>query len=67
VIIKRIEALDATGEVIGCYLGAPIFGRADFKGMAYEFVGVVPAKYPTRIRENELYLDPGLLYVTRLA
>jgi hypothetical protein len=65
VIIKRVEALDATGEVIGSYLGAPIFGRVDFKGMVYEFAGVVPATYRTRIAENELFLDPGLLYVTR--
>jgi len=64
VIVKLIEALDATSEVIGSYRGTPIFGRVDFKGMAYEFAGVLPTTRMARIRENQLYLPPGLLYVT---
>jgi hypothetical protein len=35
-----------------------------FKGMVYEFAGVVPARYQKRIDKNELYIEPGLLYVT---
>ena len=64
VIIKRLEALDMTGEVIGSYVGAPIYGSVGFKGMVYGFAGVVPARYQRRIDENELFLEPGLLYVT---
>ena len=64
VIIKRLEALDMTGEVIGSYVGAPIYGSVGFKGMVYEFAGVVPAQYQGRINENQLFLEPGLLYVT---
>jgi len=63
VIIKRQEALDAIGDVIGRYRDAPIYGSLAFKGMRYEFAGVVPPAYPRRIDENELYLEPGLLYL----
>ena len=64
VIIKRVEALDAVGEVVGRYLDAPIYGSLGFKGMKYEFACVVPPTYKRRIDRNELYLEPGLLYLT---
>jgi hypothetical protein len=64
VIIKRLEALDMRGEPVGRYLDAPIYGRVGFKGMVYKFARVVPAHYRLRIDENELYLEPGLLYLT---
>lgn len=64
VIIKRMDALDIQGEAIGRYLDTPIPGSLGFKGMVYEFAGVVPANYQRRIDANELYLEPGLLYVT---
>ena len=60
---SRQEALDAIGDVIGRYRDAPIYGSLAFKGMRYEFAGVVPPTYPRRIDENELYLEPGLLYL----
>jgi hypothetical protein len=63
VIILRPEALDRCTEVIGHYCGAPIHWAVEFKGMEYEFAGVVSPRYQARIDENELYLDPGLLYV----
>jgi hypothetical protein len=63
-IIKHLDALEMTGEVVGRYLDAPIYGTLGFKGMVYEFAGVVPVHYQRRIDENELYLAPGLLYLT---
>jgi len=63
VIIKHPRALDVIGDVVGSYLGAPIYGSVGFKGMVHEFAGVVPANYQRRIDANELYLDSGLLYV----
>ena len=47
------------------FVPGPIFASVVFKGMLYEFSGVVSARYPAQIRANELYLEPGLLYVTR--
>jgi hypothetical protein len=63
VIIKHLDALETTGKVVGRYRDAPIYGSLAFKGMRYEFAGVVPPTYPRRIDENELYLEPGLLYL----
>jgi hypothetical protein len=65
VIVRRAEALDEMAEVIGSYRGAVIYRTVTFKGMAYEFSGVVPTGYEKRVDENELYIEPGLLYVTR--
>jgi len=65
VIIRRLEAPDCHAEVIGRYSGVPIYRSVSFKGMEYEFAGVVPPRYCSRIDENELYLEPGLLYLFR--
>jgi hypothetical protein len=65
VIVKHEKALDDATEVIGRYCGAAIYRSVTFKGMVYEFAGVVPPRYQKRIDENELYIEPGLLYVTR--
>ena len=67
VIIRRPEALEACAEVIGQYQDAPIHRTVTFKGMDYEFAGIVAPRYQARIDENELYLDPGLLYLFRQA
>jgi hypothetical protein len=67
VIIRCAEALDARSEVIGNYQDAPIHRTVTFKGMEYDFAGIVAPRYQARIDENELYLDPGLLYLLRQA
>jgi len=63
VIILRIEALDSCAEVIGSYKGQAIFRAVTFKGMAYDFDRIVKPGYQDRIVRDELYLDPGLVYV----
>ena len=65
VIIRRPEALEAFGEVIGHYRGAPIHDSVTFKGLKYRFAGIVSPRYTARIDENELYIEPGLLYLTQ--
>jgi hypothetical protein len=67
VIVRRPEALDGHSEAIGRYADAPIYRSVSFKGMEYEFAGVVPPRYCRRIDENELYIEPGLLYLFRRA
>jgi hypothetical protein len=64
VIVKRFEALDDIGEVVGQYHGRPIYGSLGFKGMHYEFAGVVPPDYRQRVKHCQLYLEPGLLYLS---
>lgn len=62
VVIRRREALEQVGTVIGAYCGAPVHDTVTFMGMAYRFHGIVPPAY--RVRASELYVDPGLLYRT---
>ena len=64
VVITHPDGLDAVAEAIGSYCGAAVHRTVTFKGMVYEFAGVVPPRYQRRIDENELYIEPGLLYVT---
>jgi hypothetical protein len=63
VIVRRPEAIEGAGEPIGTYDGAPIRRWVRFKGMRYEFSGIVAPRYQRRIAANELYLEPGLLYL----
>lgn len=65
VVIDRFEALDGASEVIGSYWGAEIHRTVTFQGQRYEFSGVAPSGDPRALRRDELYLDPGLLYVSR--
>lgn len=62
-IILRPEGLDGHTEEIGRYGGAPIYRSVSFKGMQYEFAGIVPPHYCQRIDQDELCLEPGLLYL----
>lgn len=62
VVVWRRDALDATGRMIGHYDGLPVFESVTFRTMEYDFVGVVMPRRKRPIGENELYLDPGLLY-----
>jgi hypothetical protein len=63
VIILRLEALDSCAEVIGSYAGKSIYRAVTFKGMVYEFDRITTSAYKNRIDRDELYLDPGLIYV----
>jgi hypothetical protein len=57
------KRLDGHGELIGRYGEAPIYRSVRFKDTDYEFAGVVPPRCVRPIDENELYVEPGLLYV----
>ena len=63
VVILDQRALDMCGDIIGSFSGAPIYGWLVFKGMVYEFNRPVRPAYRKRIGRDELYLDPGLLYL----
>jgi len=65
VVVHRFDALDDASEVIGNYGGVEIHRTVTFQGVQYEFFGVAPSGDGGRLRRDELYLDPGLLYVSR--
>jgi hypothetical protein len=64
VFIRKLAALDAVAEVIGRYNGADIYRYVVFKGMRYEFDHIVPPHLPREVHERELFLEPGVVYVT---
>lgn len=63
VIILRLDALDSCGAVVGVYSGQAIYDAVTFKEMRYTFDRIVTPSYRRRIGSDELYLDPGLVYV----
>lgn len=64
VFIRKLAALDAVAEVIGRFNGADIYRYVVFKGMRYDFDHIVPVHLPREVRERELFLEPGVVYVT---
>ena len=65
VVVRNVAALDGVADVIGRYMGADIYGSVVFKGMRYEFDRVAVPAYKNVLRRRELYLEPGLVYVSR--
>lgn len=55
---------DEGTEIIGSYDGGAIYASVRYMGMLYRFDRVVPASYRRRVQPRELFVDPGLLYVT---
>jgi hypothetical protein len=63
VVIRREEILEH-GEVIGRYAGRDIYRTVHFMGMEYRFDRVARPSYRDYISARELFLEPGLVYVT---
>ncbi len=64
VFIRKLAALDAVAEVIGRFSGAEIYRYVVFKGMRYDYDHIVPSHLPRVVREKELFVEPGVVYVT---
>jgi hypothetical protein len=64
VVIVIERALEGHGESIGAYQGHEIWATVTFKGMTYRFSRVERPRYRHRVAPRELYLDPGLVYLT---
>ena len=64
VVIAQPSILDAHAPAIGTYLGHEIWASVTFLGMHYRFARVAPRSHRHHVRARELYLEPGLVYVT---
>ena len=64
VVIVAESVLQAHSAPIGTYRGHPIWGTVTFMGMPYRFDRVALPKERERIGRGEMYLEPGLIYVT---
>jgi hypothetical protein len=65
VVILSSRALEDHALPIGTYMGQSIWESVTFKGMQYRFDRVAPPSYRNRVGPGELFLAPGLVYVTR--
>ena len=64
VIIVSERALQAHSAPVGEYGGRPIWGSVRFKGMHYRFDRVIDRRLRERVGPRELFLEPGLVYIT---
>lgn len=64
VAIVNEGAVELRGPIIGRYGGRGIHPEIGFVGMVYRFDRVAPRSYRDRVGPRELYLEPGLVYVT---
>lgn len=64
VVIVKESALAGHAGCIGEYNGHEIWATVTFMGMTYRFSRVAPPSYRGNIHERELYLEPGLVYLT---
>jgi len=65
IVVTDTAAFDAPGTPVGRYQNAPIFAEVAFKGMRYSYDRIVPATYRDRIRPDELFQVPGIVYTAR--
>lgn len=64
VIIVSEKALQAHSPTIGEYRGRPVWGSVRFMGMDYRFDRVIDPSARESLGPRELFLDPGLVYIT---
>lgn len=64
VYMESAHELQLSDEVVGRYQDRPIHAWIGFLGMIYRFDRVAPRSYRGRVAERELYLEPGLVYIT---
>ena len=62
-MIRTLDAFDEIADTIGRYANTEIYRFVVFKGMRYEFDRIEGTDYHCRIRANEFFMKPGLVYV----
>jgi hypothetical protein len=64
IVVQSESALEARAGAIGHYMGQPIWATVTFMGLVYRFDHVTDRRTRERIGPGELYLEPGLVYIT---
>ena len=62
VVIESERELDAIAPMIGTYHGDEIHEWVRYHGERYDFAFVASPRYKLRLKRNELYLPPGVVY-----
>jgi hypothetical protein len=64
IVIVRERVLEGHSQPIGEYLGHQIWRTVTFRGLVYRFDRIQGQSRREQLAPGELYLDPGLVYVT---
>ena len=64
IVIVRERVLEAHSQAIGEYMGHEIWRTVTFRGLVYRFDRIQGQSRREQLAPGELYLDPGLVYVT---
>jgi hypothetical protein len=64
VTIEHDALVARCGEIVGSYSGCDIYAEVVFMNMVYRFDRIAPQSYRHSVGPRELYLEPGLVYLT---
>lgn len=64
IVIVAESALERRSDPVGRYMGSIVWGTVVFRGMVYRFDHVIRRERREEIGPGQLYLEPGLVYVT---
>ena len=62
VVVESETELDAVAPMIGTYHGDEIHEWVRYHGERYDFAYIAPPRYRLRVKLDELFLPPGLVY-----
>ena len=67
VVVESEIELEAVAPVIGTYHGDEIHEWVKYQGIRYDYAFVAPPRYKLRVKKDELWLAPGVVYVRHRA
>jgi hypothetical protein len=61
-VVESEGELEAIAPIIGTYHGDEIHEWVRYRGERYEFAYIAPPRYRLRVKRDELFMPPGLVY-----
>jgi hypothetical protein len=62
-VIESELELEAIAPTIGTYHGDEIHAWVKYQGVRYDYAFVAPPRYKVKVKKDELWLAPGVVYV----
>ena len=66
-VLESERELEDIAPMIGTYHGDEIHEWVKYQGVRYDYAFVAPPRYKLRVKKNELWLAPGVVYVRNRA
>jgi hypothetical protein len=61
----RFDRADSVTEIVGSYMGQPIYASVIIEGVRYEYERVLPSEHGQPLPEGARCIEPGIVYVRR--